>query len=700
MKILAPLFVTDADTPVVEAVDQLLADGEGVIGLQQTGEVESTGEEGWLLVTTRRTLLLSGASPDTWQVETLAPGDGWDYDPSMARDAFRLGSRKLFDGPLIGGTGLRRVFELASTPPTERIYRAAVAHHDEQEFEDALVLFELARERLEELAAQDDSLAPQLHEAVFQVARLHYQLEQPEQVKSVLEELTDMAPEDDLVRLSESAGLDAERWWELLAESHAAAGDSSSAASVYGILTEASERANRHVLAHARALRKSGDGDAALECYWRYLEASRPPGSFDFLASSDDQEAADAWLDVAVEATELARELEDTDRGFDIALEIVRVHPFAMAGYEHLLELESGIDAPRHRKLDTVRQILALLDPEAADRLGVSTAFEPAEADAKELPALDEPVGDDVHDEQLTHPEERVRKNAFGKLVGKYVVSEETSDARLHCEIIREDTYPVPFDLTTQLARLVDLDPPDVFISHQRAGIRALGQADDPFILIAMSHLDRDSERYLPPASLCFALAAQLEHIRAGHLIITEAEYHQSLKKTGIKGVFAAVEMLPLGSLLSKTPISKIGEAIGAFKERTKRKWLTGALDLAESRGGDAFGWATNKLRERVANGDERTQREALMKEHVAAFVLGALFTADRMGLLACDSVLAATYAMLRLSPTAFEAIPRVEREGLGVLFDDGEQTHRELAHRLSELFDFALSDEYQSLSH
>ncbi len=83
-------------------------------------------------------------------------------------------------------------------------------------------------------------------------------------------------------------------------------------------------------------------------------------------------------------------------------------------------------------------------------------------------------------------------------------------------------------------------------------------------------------------------------------------------------------------------------------------------------------------------------------------FARCALYTADRVGVLACDDLATAVDAIVRMSPSHSDYATRLDEEGLLPLLsergDEGKPRNEELALRIGELFKFVLSDDYRRL--
>ena len=234
------------------------------------------------------------------------------------------------------------------------------------------------------------------------------------------------------------------------------------------------------------------------------------------------------------------------------------------------------------------------------------------------------------------------------------------------------------------------------------------GTSRPALLLLGAAHLNEDHPQYLTDRQVVFVLATQLEHIKAGHLVLTSSEFWGAFRAKALSGGMALLSFIPVGSALGQLADGFAKPILEQLKKGADNALFRKLVRAAERQ--ITEGAAHNKLQsayeagldallvsERRAQMNQRDEA-SMVKEELADFARAALYTADRFGLLAVDALGEAVHAMILLSSHHGE-LPRVKREGLAAFLaevdpEQGTLRHEELAMRCAELFDFALSPE------
>ncbi len=687
--------------------------GERVLGVVAASPLEGALEgasRGWVVVTDRRAgVALEGdAAWGFWEASEEEP---LTLARSRSRDRVQIGTRALLQGPLMGGATLRRLVELGAMPAQQRLMSAA------QELGQALRWAD-AQEALEVALALPDAAEDAAHHAQLLMwrARASFELGASDVAMAQLAELTARRPEDDLLALSASAGATSETWLAALALAHEAAADHRAAAAVYRALADAPDAplARRHDQARAHA--RAGELEAARRAYEALLGGL--PSGVDFGALSQltrevDARPRDARREEAtLELGALLEQLSDWEAAAELYLGWIRQAPLARSGYAALFKLRERL-APH--QLEGARQaalVLRLLDRRMAQDAGEVVEALCAAGQGEDLCALgaEAKISDADYERALVHPGEREDQAVAQRWLGGLLSDTRASvDIERHCERLNARQHPDALRFLTKVAQVLGVATPRCYLSHGMTGVQVMrGGAVGPLILMGAAHWELEHAQYLDASARRFALATQVAHIRAEHLVLTSSEFWGAFRSKALEGVVAGLSLIPLGGMLGKLTDNAALSALAKLKERVEggaSRTLAGYLERQLTSGGtggpmqSAYEAALGVVASRGRGAPQ--QGESLLKEQLANFARAAMYSADRVGLLACDDLDAAVRAILLLSPRASQELIALQEGGLVSVLDrrDGEEpVYGELALRLGELMRFALSGEYLSL--
>jgi hypothetical protein len=218
-------------------------------------------------------------------------------------------------------------------------------------------------------------------------------------------------------------------------------------------------------------------------------------------------------------------------------------------------------------------------------------------------------------------------------------------------------------------------------------------------VVIGAEHLDPDSDAFMEPAALTFAVGTEVAHLRFGHTRLTSTEvwdgiFHKGGTLLELVGAFAG-------------PLGLLGSAVGGLRRVSLIQGLLGSVELVSKgagRAAGAMGFARGVRKAGDEHGASRPQRTEIGQRHgelLAACRLLQL-TADRAGLVLGGDLRAATEAIFLASADYRAELDLARRHGLVTTLSrrdaSGELMHQALAVRLAALFSFYLSDDYAVL--
>jgi hypothetical protein len=244
----------------------------------------------------------------------------------------------------------------------------------------------------------------------------------------------------------------------------------------------------------------------------------------------------------------------------------------------------------------------------------------------------------------------------------------------------------------------IALNMPDieVYISHGEKAIGINGyEAQPSFIIIGGDHLDKNSLSYLTNSELKFALGVEFAHIYFKHSRITSTDLWRGAIEKGNWLLDAFMTVFPVLGLVGKsigylTKLNAFADVVQKAEKVTKytsgTKNLLGATEQA------------SEFYKKVKKKDQLSEKE---QELLATSRLMQL-TADRMGLLFGGDLKMSIRTIFLTSKKYSVDLANANKIGLSNYLlqqnPDNNYKNQELAIRISNLFSFYLSDEYESL--
>lgn len=397
-------------------------------------------------------------------------------------------------------------------------------------------------------------------------------------------------------------------------------------------------------------------------------------GAWTEAGSTEAMAVSESFFEAATEA----EGAEDYERAAELYVGAIRWQRERLDAYERLVELAPQVGEARREQVRMAKSVLDLVDAEAAEEIfGRKLQFVLPEA--RGLAGDCDPLSEEAHDEHLIHPDEHRRSVALHRLSARWACGQRDDEAlRTHCERAGRKRYPELCEQVERIARFLDIPAPPVHLSRQQAGACAMGRGKKPFILLAKAHLEEDNPRKLSAKQLSFALASQAEHIRAGHLLFTRAEYLTGIKERGVDLALMAGEWLGARGLMGakKAKVFKVAKPVWGARNAAGSEWLALTSDAARAQSTALARWGKSHALHHGHDEDDGS----LSRRDLAQFSRVARYTADRAGLLACGDLRAAVEAMHQLASQS------------------GATPDSEIDARIDELIRFALSEEYLEL--
>ena len=734
---------------ITRAALALLTPNERIIGLLPGHPISEHIEHACLLVTTIRALVIESRHDDhAPRVTTLQPEELALETSSIDRDELTHRGRLVLESPRFKRGGLRKLCELAALEPATRSLNAALEHIESKDWADAADLLEEAAKHAPHAAptpkqleqdeallmdAEDDSaLAERVavsqrdrdldvrEQILLRRAQVAARIGAEADAINWLQQLSAARLFDDLIELTRELAGDDLGWWLLLAIAHEEASQFDDAASVYELMAAHKQGDPLFLLQAARNAHRAAALHTAMRLYAEFIGSRTSAEDFHLISSAsmeaDDLEDTSGDPDLVNACVELGALQEERAMWSEAAatyLTLIRQSPFSTRGYERLFALSHRLTDQPHIEmlLGQLSEVLELLDPNRANTLREELGGLPVRPAPIDLPVTYYGVLDDArHDATIMHSGEKATSTLAQKwLSGLMLDVQSTRDIERHCQQVGPRTHPEADELLSRVSSMLLIQTPRCFLSHGMTGARVMSSDLAPFLLVGAAHFDPEHPQYMTPRQLGFALASQLEHIRADHLMLTTSEFWGGFADGAISGAVTLLSLIPIGGMLGSFANSFAAPLIDKVRTGWNNSAVRYATDYARKRlddgiAADGIQGAYEATLGRVISRAKPDQRdeESLIKEQLADFARCAMYTSDRIGLLATDSLSDAVRAILLLAPRTATELSTLDRDGLHGLLSrrgaDGELVNQELALRLSELLKFAISDEYLEL--
>ncbi len=381
----------------------------------------------------------------------------------------------------------------------------------------------------------------------------------------------------------------------------------------------------------------------------------------------------------------------------------------------NILELLIGIEAEKNAIAHKVQ--LACLQPLVSSRIDELIKVSEKELSEKgevlknvmlpeglkttatdgELSALNyEKIDAKLLDKYVRHPMSRKGDHftKFQKWLAS-VKSEDYSILKSYSERLSANVHEELHKIVEDITQALDITGLEVYIARgeKSCGISSF-EGEPNFLLVGANHLDENSEHYLQPLELRYAIAGELAHLYFNHVRITSSDIWRGAIDKGNTVLDTFLTFIPAVSLFGKSMqgIGKLNSLSSFFQKThqagkisdTSRNILT----------------ASDQLVKIYQSKKEKTEIDKEKEFWATSRIIQA--TADRCALIFTKDIKAAVRSILVMSKYYNPQISNIEEAGLNNYLlekaENGSFLHQELAIRLSNLFSFYLSDDYKSI--
>lgn len=710
-------FLVESDLPeeIANAILRLLLPDEVVfVGLRLNSSHHFSGEQGkeekvpmWLALTGTRLIVVAVASDGRIYSDTFDQQNVFEYRNGLSGDSLKIEETSLFSAIWERKRWLlKEAVRLFPLPVYEKYLSLAENALKKGKRLHAVPLLQKSLEHTPTLKAYTLLLSILLrHERHEEAEALIEDALQRIDSIELFEEMMRIFPDNVEMPFYLAAACESHQQWDACIH-------------IYQRLLNKTPDFDLYYLKLGEILNTKQEFEAAIELYQKFIELRTASEKFqkgvflswdieEFHLFSADPDLVKAYFDIG-----LIYEYEF--KLFDLAassyLALLRHAPFYTDAYKHFWQVYQQLfeqtpdAAPLQLHIPMFLQIYQLLTPQnyAANVTSEQIALVAQHCNVSAgLPERYHRLKEE-DDERLMHPGEQEYFHRVQHWLTTLVISKDDSEGiEAYCEQVGSANYPLLHELIERLANFLDIIPPKCFISRGKIGI-SVRNTEHPFIFIGSEHLQPDNERFFSQAELVFMVASQIEHIKSGHLLMTDTELWKSLGSASFDGFLLALQCLPAGGFLSRITHHVATKGLKKVYNMTKTSGMQRWFDFFRKPTGsdeEKSEEELEKLEETEGNGKQAARPESLFKEQVVEFARHAIYTADRIGLLACNRFDAACSGIFKIAGQGFSELDDLQNQGLFSILQKSDKRgnflYFEYAKRFSELIQFAVSDIY-----
>ena len=709
------LIEPDLPQNVAEVISRLLRPDEAVfVVLRLNSSYHFPDEQGqeektpmWMALTGTRLLVVAVASDGRVYSDTFDQRNIIEYHNGLSGDSLKIEETSLFSAIWERKRWLlKEAARLFPLPEYEKYLSLAEAALKKGKRLSAVPLLQQSLEHTPTLKAYTLLLSILLkHEQHENASALIEDALQRVDSISFFEEMLRLFPENAEMPFYLAAACESHQQWDACIH-------------IYQRLLNAAPDFDLYYLKLGEMLNTKQEFEAAIAQYQKFIELRTASEKFEkgvfhaweleeFHLFSADPDLAKAYFDLGLI---YEYDVKRFDLAADAYLALLRHAPFYADAYKHFWHvfqqlLEQTPDAALLRLHAPIfLQAYQLLTPQhyAENVTPEQTAF--LSQHCKHFAGLPERYHrlKEEDDERLMHPGEQEYFRRVQHWLTTLVISKDDSEGiEAYCEQVSNANYPMLYDLIERLADFLGIIPPKCFISRGKIGI-SVRNTEHPFIFIGSEHLQPENERFFSQEELVFMIASQIEHIKSGHLLITDTELWKSLGSASFDGFLLALQCLPAGGFLSRLTHHVATTGLKKVYNMTKTSRLFDFFRKPADSDDENAESDRETPEEIEGNGKQATKPESLFKEQVVEFARHAIYTSDRIGLLACNRLDAACSGIFKIAGQSFSELDDLHAQGLAYILQKrdkrGNFLYFEYARRFSELIKFALSDAYATV--
>ena len=262
-------------------------------------------------------------------------------------------------------------------------------------------------------------------------------------------------------------------------------------------------------------------------------------------------------------------------------------------------------------------------------------------------------------------------------------------------EQVSSANYPALAEAVEYIAKFFEVDIPDVYVfkGEKSTGIQSYNAAK-PFISVGFNHVDIDSDRYLSPNELYFALAREMAVIKNGFAKVLSDKLFRDFYSSGAMNVDKISTYIPTPSFIAKNT---------AFydKYRFTSKIFCEYPSMETFDAGEKQILVSLEKKLSIIHYKTSTPNDLKINEYAAVSRLMCHY-ADRFGLLFAGGIVTAVNALIKTDvdfPDVLELSKAMSITDIACAKNtDGGMLHSDFAMRVAALISFYLSDSYSAL--
>lgn len=214
-------------------------------------------------------------------------------------------------------------------------------------------------------------------------------------------------------------------------------------------------------------------------------------------------------------------------------------------------------------------------------------------------------------------------------------------------------------------------------------------ESNPPFIIIGHQHLNPNSKNYLHINEIYFLIASEIAYIHFKYSRITSADLWRGAADKGYFIMDSLLNIVPVAGFIEKS-LKSINKLNGLTKILSHTKKIKTGKDIVDN------AVKISKFYSKIIT--KNSLKEDRQKLIAASRLMQ--YTADRSGMLFSGEIKIAVKTIFDSNPNYSGLESKIENEGLRKILlqrnSDNTFKHQDLALRISNLFSFFLSDDYE----